>query len=86
MRTVLISGTGIAGPTFAFRLKAGGFAQTLIERAPALRAGGYVIDFWGLLIRAFAIPGLARFAVGRDIIDTLQLPDYRWSSIGEFTT
>ncbi len=38
---------------------------------------------WGLwfrnhVIKAFAIPGLARFAVGRDIIDTLQLPDYPW--------
>ena len=38
---------------------------------------------WGLLLRnqvikAFAIPGLARVAFGRDIIDTLRLPDYRW--------
>ncbi len=48
MRTVLISGAGIAGPTLAFWLKAGGFEPTLIEQAPALRAGGYVIDFWGL--------------------------------------
>ncbi len=46
--TVLISGAGIAGPTLAFWLKAAGFRPTLIERAPALRAGGYVIDFWGL--------------------------------------
>ena len=47
-RTVLISGLGIAGPTLAFWLKAGGFEATLIERAPRLRTGGYVIDFWGL--------------------------------------
>ncbi|HTZ81189.1 MAG TPA: FAD-binding domain [Stellaceae bacterium] len=47
-QTVLISGAGIAGPTLAFWLKAAGFAPTLIERAPALRSGGYVIDFWGL--------------------------------------
>ena len=47
-RTVLISGVGIAGPTLAFWLKAAGFRPTLIERAPALRTGGYVIDFWGL--------------------------------------
>jgi len=38
---------------------------------------------WGLflrnqVIRACAIPGLARLAFGRDIIDTLQLPDYDW--------
>src|ERR1700751_3748249 len=47
-RTVLISGAGIAGPTLAFWLKAAGFEPTLIERAPRLRTGGYVIDFWGL--------------------------------------
>lgn len=47
-QTVLISGAGIAGPTLAFWLERAGFAPTLIERAPALRAGGYVIDFWGL--------------------------------------
>jgi 2-polyprenyl-6-methoxyphenol hydroxylase-like FAD-dependent oxidoreductase len=44
----LISGLGIAGPTLAFWLKAGGFQPTLVERAPTLRSGGYVIDFWGL--------------------------------------
>ncbi|PDQ18728.1 hypothetical protein CN311_23080 [Mesorhizobium sanjuanii] len=47
-KSVLISGAGIAGPTLAFWLKAGGFEPTLVERAPALRTGGYVIDFWGL--------------------------------------
>jgi hypothetical protein len=36
---------------------------------------------WGLcfrnqVIKAFAIPGLARLVVGGDIVDTLQLPDY----------
>lgn len=38
---------------------------------------------WGLnvrnqVIKAFAIPGLARLTIGRDITDALQLPDYRW--------
>lgn len=47
-RTVLISGAGIAGPTLAFWLKAGGFEPTLIEHRPEPRTGGYVIDFWGL--------------------------------------
>ena len=47
-KTVLISGAGIAGPTLAFWLKAAGFQPTLIDHAPALRSGGYVIDFWGL--------------------------------------
>ena len=47
-KSVLISGIGIAGPTLAYWLKAAGFEPTLIERAPELRPGGYVIDFWGL--------------------------------------
>jgi 2-polyprenyl-6-methoxyphenol hydroxylase-like FAD-dependent oxidoreductase len=47
-KTVLISGAGIAGPTVAFWLRQGGYEPTLIERAPVLRGGGYVIDFWGL--------------------------------------
>jgi 2-polyprenyl-6-methoxyphenol hydroxylase-like FAD-dependent oxidoreductase len=44
----LISGAGIGGPALGFWLKAAGFEPTLVERAPALRRGGYVIDFWGL--------------------------------------
>ena len=47
-QTVLISGAGIAGPTLAFWLAAAGFQTTIVERAPALRTGGYVVDFWGL--------------------------------------
>jgi 2-polyprenyl-6-methoxyphenol hydroxylase-like FAD-dependent oxidoreductase len=47
-KTVLISGAGIAGPTLAFWLNAAGFKTTIVERAPKLRTGGYVIDFWGL--------------------------------------
>jgi 2-polyprenyl-6-methoxyphenol hydroxylase-like FAD-dependent oxidoreductase len=41
---------------------------------------------WGLwirnqVVRAFAIPGLARLAVGSEVVDTLRLPEYRWSSL-----
>src|SRR6185437_3942060 len=48
MKSVLISGAGITGPALAFWLKAAGFEPTIVERAPALRSGGYVIDFWGV--------------------------------------
>ena len=44
---VLISGAGIAGPTLAYWLLQYGMQPTLIERAPQLRTGGYVVDFWG---------------------------------------
>jgi 2-polyprenyl-6-methoxyphenol hydroxylase-like FAD-dependent oxidoreductase len=47
-KAVLISGAGIAGPTLAYWLAQAGFQPTLVEQAPALRRGGYVIDFWGL--------------------------------------
>jgi 2-polyprenyl-6-methoxyphenol hydroxylase-like FAD-dependent oxidoreductase len=47
-KSILISGAGIAGPALAFWLNAAGFKTTIVERAPGLRAGGYVIDFWGL--------------------------------------
>lgn len=45
---ILISGAGIAGTTLAYWLAHHGFEPTLIERAPALRTGGYIVDFWGL--------------------------------------
>lgn len=47
-RSILISGAGIAGPTLAFWLKKAGFEPTVVEHSPAVRKGGYVIDFWGL--------------------------------------
>lgn len=47
-QSVLISGAGIAGPTLAYWLASYGSKPTLLERAPQLREGGYLIDFWGL--------------------------------------
>jgi 2-polyprenyl-6-methoxyphenol hydroxylase-like FAD-dependent oxidoreductase len=47
-RKILISGAGIAGPSFAYWLRHYGFEPVLVERAPALRTGGYIVDFWGL--------------------------------------
>lgn len=46
-KTVLIAGAGIAGPTLAYWLRRDGFTPVLVERAPAFRTGGYIIDFWG---------------------------------------
>lgn len=44
---ILVSGAGIAGPTLAWWLLKYGFEPVLVERAPRLRTGGYIIDFWG---------------------------------------
>ncbi len=44
---ILISGAGIAGSTLAYWLAHYGLEPVLVERAPKLRTGGYIIDFWG---------------------------------------
>jgi 2-polyprenyl-6-methoxyphenol hydroxylase-like FAD-dependent oxidoreductase len=44
---VLIVGAGIAGPTLAYWLLRAGHEPTLVEKAPELRRGGHLVDFWG---------------------------------------
>src|SRR3954468_2270811 len=44
---VLISGASVAGPALAYWLHRHGFTPTIVERAPALRDGGYAVDFRG---------------------------------------
>ncbi|UOE43684.1 FAD-dependent monooxygenase [Agromyces larvae] len=44
---VLISGASIAGPAVAFWLSRSGHDVTVVEQAPALRAGGQAVDFKG---------------------------------------
>lgn len=44
---ILISGAGIGGPTLAYWLRRAGHSVTIVEKAPRLRSGGYIIDFWG---------------------------------------
>jgi 2-polyprenyl-6-methoxyphenol hydroxylase-like FAD-dependent oxidoreductase len=46
--------------------------------APQTRAGLY---FRNMVVRTFAIPSLARLAIGRDIADRILLPDYRWPAL-----
>lgn len=45
---IVINGVGVAGPTLAYWLRESGHEVVLVESAPRLRGGGYVIDF-GLL-------------------------------------
>ncbi len=45
---IAINGAGVGGPTLAWWLLEYGHEPVLIEQAPKLRSGGYVIDFWGL--------------------------------------
>lgn len=45
---IAISGAGVAGAALAHWLHRTGHTPTLIEQAPHLRTGGYMIDFWGV--------------------------------------
>jgi 2-polyprenyl-6-methoxyphenol hydroxylase-like FAD-dependent oxidoreductase len=55
---VLISGASIAGPTLAYWLGKGGFDVTVVERAPAPRAGGQAIDIRGPALAVMREMGL----------------------------
>src|SRR5580658_5176423 len=66
VRKVLISGASIAGPTAALVLARHGIDTTVVERAGALRGGGYPID-----IRAVALEIVKRL----EILDRLRQYD-----------
>jgi 2-polyprenyl-6-methoxyphenol hydroxylase-like FAD-dependent oxidoreductase len=42
---IIINGAGIAGPTLASWLRKADHEVLLVEEAPQLRRGGYIIDF-----------------------------------------
>jgi 2-polyprenyl-6-methoxyphenol hydroxylase-like FAD-dependent oxidoreductase len=42
---IVINGMGVAGPTLAYWLRKAGHEVLLIETAPELRRGGYIVDF-----------------------------------------
>ncbi len=83
---ILISGAGIAGPCLAYWLQRYGFEPVLIERAPALRTGGYLIDFWGLGFEVADKMGLVP-ALRRDgyQINEVRLVDARGRKAGGFS-
>ncbi|MCX2734221.1 FAD-dependent monooxygenase [Saccharopolyspora sp. NFXS83] len=57
-REVLISGAGIAGTTLAFWLHRRGFDVTVIERATAVRGGGYPVDVRGTALEVVRRMGI----------------------------
>lgn len=57
-RKVLISGAGVAGPALAFWLNRYGFAVTVVEKASALRGGGYPIDVRGTALEVVRRMGI----------------------------
>ncbi|MET8836010.1 FAD-dependent monooxygenase [Micromonospora sp. NPDC004540] len=66
MTDVLISGAGVAGPTLAWWLRRHGFRPTVVERAPALRDGGYKVDVRGAALTVLDRMGLREQVRRRD--------------------
>lgn len=58
MTEVLISGAGVAGTALAWWLRQHGFRPTIVERAPALRDGGYKVDVRGAALTVLDRMGL----------------------------
>jgi len=45
---IVINGIGVAGPALGYWLSESGHEVLLVEEAPRLRDGGYIVDFWGI--------------------------------------
>ena len=65
-KQVLISGAGLAGPALAWWLSRNGFRPTVVERAPALRDGGYKVDVRGAAIEVLKRMGVYEAARAAD--------------------
>lgn len=62
MRTVLICGAGVAGPTLGYWLARAGFRPTLVERAASQRSSGSPVD-----VRGPALPVVEEMGVVDDL-------------------
>ena len=82
-RTVLISGASIAGPVLAYWLNHYGFDVTVVERAAAIRSGGYPIDIRGTALDVVERMGLLTAVQAAHIASrTLTFVDAKSTSIG----
>ena len=82
---VAVVGAGIAGTTLAYWLRRSGHVPTLIEKAPHLRTGGYLIDFWGVGYRVAELMDLRDQVQAEGYaVDELRLVDRRGKRVGGF--
>ncbi|GAA4933130.1 2-polyprenyl-6-methoxyphenol hydroxylase-like FAD-dependent oxidoreductase [Nonomuraea thailandensis] len=58
MTNILISGASIAGTATAYWLRRHGYTVTVVERAPAIRTGGYKVDVRGAALEVIERMGL----------------------------
>ncbi|MCK8676724.1 FAD-dependent monooxygenase [Streptomyces lichenis] len=84
-RRVLISGASIAGPALAYWLDRYGFEVTVVEKAAAVRGGGYAVDIRGtareVVDRMGLLPRLREAHVGTQRITFV---DVEGEVIGSF--
>ncbi|UBU14071.1 FAD-dependent monooxygenase [Nonomuraea gerenzanensis] len=58
MTNILVSGASIAGTATAYWLRRHGYTVTVVERAPAIRMGGYKVDVRGAALQVVERMGL----------------------------
>lgn len=82
---IAISGCGVAGPTLAWWLGKYGHEPVLFEKAPALRKGGYLIDFWGtgydVADKMAVLPGLHKDAYKIERVKSVTSGGWTTSSV-----
>ncbi|NUR91281.1 MAG: NAD(P)-binding protein, partial [Nonomuraea sp.] len=81
----LICGAGISGLTLAWHLERAGWQVELVERGPAFRDGGYLVDFYGAGYDAAERMGLtARLATLHHRITELGYLDGQGRQVSRF--
>ena len=82
---VVVNGMGIAGTALAYWLQRAGHETLLVERAPAPRTGGHVLNLWGVGYDAAERMGLLpRFAELQYTADELRMVDRNGRTRGSY--
>lgn len=84
VRSVLVSGAGIAGPTLAYRLAREGVAVTLVEKAAELRSSGSPVDVRGSALQVVQAMGLnGRLRDASTQVDSIAFVDRTGKPVGK---
>jgi 2-polyprenyl-6-methoxyphenol hydroxylase-like FAD-dependent oxidoreductase len=81
---IAINGIGVAGPALAYWLLRHSHEPVLFEKAPAIRTGGYLVDFWGIgydvADKMGIVPALREKAY---LMERLQMVDERGQTVAK---
>ncbi|WEN16662.1 FAD-binding domain [Rhodanobacter sp. AS-Z3] len=82
---IAINGAGIAGATLAYWLSKLGHEVLLIEKAAAVRTGGYILNLWGLGYDVAERMGLLPHLMGqKHHVDELRMVDQKGRTCGGY--